>query len=95
MENKKGNIGLVIFIIVLVVLVGGIIGFLIVDNQKNQKIDKAMKKAALDYFDKYVSVTSSSLGNRITLEELKKAPEDYNLKDLEGCNKKKHMLLLQ
>jgi len=94
MENKKGNIGLVIFVILLVIFVIGIIGFLIIDNQNNQKIDKAMKKASLDYFDKYVSVTSNSLGNKITLEDLENASEDYNLKALEGCNGKKTYALI-
>lgn len=92
MESKKGKLGLIIFIVILVLGAIGALVYYIHDYQNTKKIETAMKKPALDYFDKYVSVNSGANAYKVTLGMLREANQDgeaYNLKALEGCDNEK------
>lgn len=89
--NKKVS---KIIIIVILIIVIGIGVYFFISSKGDTSSDKALKDAALDYFDKYVSVYSASSAYNITLKDLKEAEEDYNLKDYEGCNEEKTYVIV-
>ena len=87
--NKK----VIVIVIVLIVLIG-IGGYYFITIRDDGTKDKVLKDAALDYFDKYVSVYSGSSAYKVTLKDLNEAEEDYNLKDYEGCNEDKTYVIV-
>ena len=80
--NKKRSI--IVIILVFIIVIGIIFYFL--NYKKTDESDKTLKKAALDYFDKYVSVYSGSFNYKITLKDLKESQNGYNLENYEKCN---------
>ncbi len=80
--NKK-----VLIITLLIVLLAGSIYFFLNIGKEDNKSDKVLKEAALDYFDKYVSVYSGARAYDITLQKL--IAKDYKLEEFKNCNKEK------
>ena len=87
-ESKKGVAGLII----VIVLVLASLAVITIDNNNQKVMRGALKVPALDYFDKYVSVNSTSTSYKVTLKMLKEANqsgEKYKLKPLSKCDEEK------
>lgn len=69
----------------MLLLAVGVVWFLY-HKKGDDENNKVLKEAALDYFDKYVSVYSASSAYKITLKDLKKAETSYDLKMFEKCD---------
>lgn len=96
-ESKKGKTGIIILIVVLVIIGIGVAFLFISDKQETNKVEKAMKQPAINYFNNYMSVNSGSSAYKITLGMLKEANsngENYDLKALDGCSDEKTYALI-
>ena len=94
MENKKGsNVIAIIFVVILILFLGGVIAYFTVDfNKLDPQAEKAMKTASMDYFNNYATVSSSSSAYKVTLKMLKEAKKEgaeYNLSALNNCDENK------
>lgn len=72
-----------IIVSILLIIILFIVGFYLYnENNKQNEIKKELLPLAEDYFDKYVSTNTTSNTYIVTLEDLKKAPDNYNLKKI-------------
>lgn len=80
------KIKIIIFIIIIVVTLafGGF--YFYSKEQNNKELEKNIIPIAKDYFDKYMSTNTSSNTYKVTLEDLKNAPETYDLTKFSSCN---------
>ena len=82
--NKKV---IIIIAIVLLVLACGVGYYMYENSKQGESDDRVLVEAALDYFDKYVSVYSGSSAYTITLKDLKE--KNYQLDKFTGCDENK------
>ncbi len=90
MEKKKGKGKMIFCLIVVIVLVIFVFGLYLWDKDNTEKMKEAMKKPALDYFDKYMSSNTGAAIYKVTLKDLKdankKEGEEYDLSAFKKCD---------
>ena len=88
-EKQKSKKPVIIVIVLLILLILGY--FLFLKNNSDKTLEKKLKKASADYFEKYMSTNDTTSTYLVTLDMLKNANnqgENYDLKGLEKCKNK-------
>jgi len=92
--NLLKNIIVIIVLVLIVVICFGIYSWM---KGNEEKLENAIKDPALDYFDKYMSVSTGAAAYKVNLEMLKQANENgenYYLDALKKCDDKKTEVII-
>lgn len=81
--NKIGKL----LILLIIIAIGGYFAFTSLNSSK--KLEEKIKVASSDYFEKYVSTNETMSAYKVTLNELIESGEDYDLNELNKCDKEK------
>ena len=80
---KKTKIIIFIIIIVATLAFGGF--YFYSKEQNNKELEKIIVPIAEDYFDKYISTNTGSNTYKISLKDLREAPDVYDLTKFSSC----------
>ena len=81
--NKIGKI----LIVIIVLTIGGY--FIFINLNSSNNLEDKIKKASSDYFEKYISTNETMSAYKVTLKELIESGENYDLNELNKCDKEK------
>lgn len=81
----------IIGVIIVLIIIGLFCVNIYMKNQNNGELENSLKPIVEDYFEKYMNVNSSKNIYKITLQDLRKYSNEYDLQKFSNCSKQSYV----